>query len=284
MATFPSTTSARASYQRDSGRPMGSRSCTRQVNLEPSGALQWGSTRLASQNNNPATPTSTMNQNTVSIAHQHARRRWAGAVATAALVGLLAACSSGTTSSSGPTSAATATTATPATTAALPTTTTLSTGAADLGPPNVSAATATSASGTGDLDPALRAQVIDAIHTYENAASGTPLGTGAPAVLDGVLTTGAAARLTSATRDALTDEGLPALAAVKADEADVTLDAFTGPDQTMVVNATIDQQLSASTPGGGPVKIVRNGTLTFVNDGGSWKIDAFNLSVQRDVP
>src|SRR5438067_756497 len=79
-------------------------------------------------------------------------------------------------------------------------------------------------------------------------------------------------------RDALADEGLPALAAVKADRANVALDAFAGPDQTTIVNASLDQQLSAATPTGAAVKIVRNGTLTFVTEGGAWKIDAFNLS------
>ena len=33
-----------------------------------------------------------------------------------------------------------------------------------------------------------------------------------------------------------------------------------------------------------PVKIARTGTLTFVNDGGTWRIDAFNLNVERDIP
>ena len=40
--------------------------------------------------------------------------------------------------------------------------------------------------------------------------------------------------------------------------------SFMGPDQTTVVNAIIDVQLAAMSPGGAPVKIVRNGTLTFV--------------------
>jgi hypothetical protein len=57
-----------------------------------------------------------------------------------------------------------------------------------------------------------------------------------------------------------------------------------GPDLAMVINATIDLQVSAATPSGAPVTIVRRGTLTFVNDGGAWKIDAFDLSVARDLP
>ena len=36
------------------------------------------------------------------------------------------------------------------------------------------------------LDPTLQDAIVDAAHTYLNAATGTPLGTGQPAVLDGV--------------------------------------------------------------------------------------------------
>ena len=141
------------------------------------------------------------------------------------------------------TSADTSTTAAAAvTTTAAPTTTTttLVTGPADLGAPSIVAAQTVSAGGTTAIDPTLQAQIADAVHTYVNAASGTPLGTGQAAVLDGVLTAAAAGRLTAASRDALTDEGLPPLAGVKTDHTNVAIDAFVGPDQSTVVNATID--------------------------------------------
>jgi hypothetical protein len=170
------------------------------------------------------------------------------------------------------------------TTTLAPTTTTLAVGAADVGPPAVVAAESTGVAGTGPLDATVQAQVVDAIHTYENAAVGTPLGTGQAAVLDGVLTAAAAARLTPPTRDALVDEGLPPMAAIRADRANVTLNGFTGPDQATVVDANLDLEVSARTPAGLPVKIVRNGSLTFVSDGGTWRIDAFSLSVQRELP
>jgi hypothetical protein len=201
---------------------------------------------------------------------------------------VLVACSGGggskqTASSGAPTTSTSSSVATTATTVA-PTTTTLATGPADLGAPTVTAAQTTTLDGTGAIDPALQAQITDAVHTYVNAATGTPLGTGQAAVLDGVLTTGAASRLTPASRDALADEGLPALAGVKTDHANVSIDAFQGPDQTTVVNAVIDVAVTATEPGGGPVKVARIGTLTFVNDGGTWRIDAFQLNVERDVP
>jgi hypothetical protein len=157
-------------------------------------------------------------------------------------------------------------------------------GAADLGAPTVAGAQADGSAGIGPLDPTIQAQIVDAIHTYENAAIGAPLGTGQAAVLDGILTTAAAARLAPPTRAALADEGLPAMAAVKADRDNVTLNALTGPDQTTVVDAAVDLEVSASTPTGAPVKIVRNGSLTFVNDGGTWRIDSFALNVERDLP
>jgi hypothetical protein len=160
----------------------------------------------------------------------------------------------------------------------------LATGPADLGVPAVAAAHGTSALGRGDLDPAIRDQIAAALHSYLNAAVGTPLGSGSPAVLDNVLTAAALARLTPESRDALVDEGLSTLAGVKVDHAEVTLDAFMGPDTAMVVNAVVDLQVSASTSSGAPVTIVRRGTLTFVPDGGTWKIDAFDLTVARDLP
>jgi hypothetical protein len=221
----------------------------------------------------------------VSIGHQHARRRPLLAVGAIALAAVLAACSGGGgTKQAAPTSAAPATTAGATTTTVVATTTTLATGPADLGAPSIVAAQTVSATGTTTLDPTLQAQITDAVHTYVNAASGTPLGTGQAAVLDGVLTAAAASRLTPTSRDALTDEGLPALGGVKADHTNVGIDAFVGPDQTTVVNATVDMAVSATEPGGGAVKIARSGTLTFVNDGGTWRIDAFQLNVERDVP
>jgi hypothetical protein len=223
----------------------------------------------------------------VSIHTQHARRRSLLAVGAVAVAAVLAACTGGgsskqAASSGAPTSAAT--TSPSATTTLAPTTTTLATGAADLGVPSIVAAQTTGIEGTGAIDPTLQTQITDAVHTYVNAATGTPLGTGQAAVLDGVLTAAAATRLTPASRDALTDEGLPALAGVKTDRANVAIDAFVGPDQTMVVNAAIDVAVSAVEAGGGAVKIARTGTLTFVNDGGTWRIDAFQLNVERDVP
>jgi hypothetical protein len=226
----------------------------------------------------------------VSIAPQHARRRPLLAVGALAVAAVLAACSGGggskqTASSGAPTSGATTTASIAVTTtAAAPTTTTLATGPADLGAPSIVAAQTTSVDGSGAIDPTLQTQITDAVHTYVNAASGTPLGTGQTAVLDGVLTTAAAGRLTAASRDALTDEGLPALAGVKTGHANVAIDAFVGPDHSTVVNAAIDIAVSATEAGGGAVKIARTGTLTFVNDGGTWRIDAFELNVERDVP
>ncbi len=277
MTTFPSTISARASYQRDAGRPVGSISWTRQVKRVPSDADQCGSKRVASQNSSPAIPMSATAHTTV-IKPQHRRPRRTAAFALL-VAGALAACSGGGSKPAAPTS-----TTTPATTTVVPTATTLATGPVDLGVPTVAAAQGTSALGTGDLDPAIRDQIAAALHTYLNAASGTPLGSGAPAVLDNVLTAAAMARLTPESRDALVDEGLSALAGVKIDHADVNLDAFMGPDSAMVVTAAVDLQVSASTPGGAPVTIVRRGTLTFVPDGGSWKVDAFDLTVARDLP
>src|SRR5215213_602265 len=137
MATIPSTTSPRASYQRVVGRPVASISCTRQVKCVPSGELQCGSMREASQNRPPAAPSSTITQNNVSISHQHGRPRRLAAVGVVALVTVLAACSSGggdskqATSTAAPGVSTTAPASSAASTTAAPTTTTLATGPAD---------------------------------------------------------------------------------------------------------------------------------------------------------
>ena len=53
----------------------------------------------------------------------------------------------------------------------------------------------------------------------------------------------------------------------------------------MVVNAAIDVAvIGHRRRRAAPVKIARTGTLTFVNDGGTWRIDSFDLNVERDVP
>jgi hypothetical protein len=290
MATFPSITSARASYQRVVGRPVASISWTRHVKREPSGDDQCGSMRVASQSMPSATPISSTvhTRVTARTLRRHRTARGVGGALALGVAAVLTACSGGSKAATPTTSAATAavtapTTAPPSTTV-LPTTTTLKTGPADLGMPAVASAQGTSALGSGDLDPAVRDQVLAAVHTYLDAATGTPLGTGGQADLSQVLTAAAAGRLNPSTRDALADEGLPPLGAIKADRDNVALSGFMGPDQAMVVTVGLDLQVSAATPAGAPVKIIRNGTLTYVSDGGTWKIDSFNLNVERDTP
>jgi hypothetical protein len=211
-------------------------------------------------------------------------RRAVVAVGAAGLLCIAAACSGGGNApGAAPTSTVAASTIRP-TTVAPTTTTTLAVGAVDLGAPTVAGAQTDGSAGPGPLDPTIQAQIVDAVHTYENAAIGTPLGTGQAAVLNSVLTATAAARLTPPNRDALVDEGMPAMAAIKAERDNVTLHGLTGPDETTIVEAAVDLQISARTPVGSPVTIVRNGSLTFVNDGGIWKIDSFALNVQRSLP
>jgi hypothetical protein len=212
-------------------------------------------------------------------------------VAVIALATTVAACSGGSSksassssSSSSPSSQASSTSAKKATTTSRQPPTTLTTGAANLGAPIVVVAKGSSALGSGDLPPDIRAQIVKAVQAYENAATGTPLGTGKKANINGLLTTSALSHLTAQRRQALVDEGIPALAGVKASHSNVSLDGFLGPDHLWVVNANIDLQVSASTPGGTPAGLKRTGVLTFVNDAGAWKIDAFNVSVEREIP
>src|SRR4051812_10133565 len=169
MATSPSTTSPRASYQRVVARPVASISCTRHVKYVPSAELQCGSMRAASQNSPITAPSSTITQNAVTIGHQHARRLPLLLAAAVALAGVLAACSGG----GGSTQAATTSAPAPPagvpigpTEAPTPTPPPRAPGPADLGSPAVVAAQTSSAGGIGALDPSLQTQITDAVHTY----------------------------------------------------------------------------------------------------------------------
>jgi len=61
------------------------------------------------------------------------------------------------------------------------------------------------------------------------------------------------------------------------------LNALAGPDGIMsVVTAGLDLRLIGHVDGA-PVKVVRTGELVLVPQGGSWRIDAYDIRVTRTV-
>jgi hypothetical protein len=237
---------------------------------------------LANQNKPMTSANETTIQTASAITNQSDCRAPLGALVVAATAALaLVACSGGHKASPRATAAST----TIATRAPRPTTTTVVVGkAVVLALPTLDVAKATSAAGTANLDRRIARDVTAAVRTYLNLAVGAPLGTGHKAAIASLLTANARARLTARTRNVLVDEGLVPLGAIKADRNKVALDAFYGPDGGIVVNAALDVQVNAKTAKGQPVRVVRRGTLTYVIDANRWRIDSFDLNVERDLP
>jgi hypothetical protein len=204
--------------------------------------------------------------------------------ATVMLAAVLVACSgsSSTSATSSPETTAAPTTTT-TTTAASTTTTALADVSSAIGTPTIaSAGTIGPAGNTDTLSVADKIQT--AVADYERIAIGTALN-GSTGDLSGVLTAEAAKTLTPEQRAALTDEATVRAAAVSAGTNSIALTGYSGADGAIsVVNAVLSLNLSGTTAAGTSFTIKRSGNLTLVDDGGTWRIDSFDLSVDRDLP
>lgn len=138
--------------------------------------------------------------------------------------------------------------------------------------------------------PAFPGDVSAAVTTSLNGWLGRaivdPLRTGKPAAaLDGLFTGAALAKVSSpgAERAAMVEEGAPLSGEVAQDRADVRLTAVTGPGGAVeFVTAQID--LAHSVPSGdGFVDVLRSGEVVLVPDGGTWRIDAFDVVAKHDT-
>jgi hypothetical protein len=205
-----------------------------------------------------------------------------------AMIGLLSACSSGG-SDAAPTTSPVTTVVEVTTTAPAPTTT-VAVPVQLTVTPKLGAAKVTSYLGTFDLtDVAVTDAVTKAVATYVSGATLAPLG-GKPASLDGLLTDTAAKSLTADTTAALSDDGIAPVTADGATTLAVDLSGLLGPDGAIgVVVATVDLTAGGTTAGGAKVSVHRTGDLTLVNQPGAdgspaWKIDAFQLNVERELP
>jgi hypothetical protein len=133
------------------------------------------------------------------------------------------------------------------------------------------------------LDAARVDAVTTAVHDYIDRALVGPIRNGTPTDLAGLLTAPALEGLLPAQRGALTDEGMPAAADAAVERQQIDVSGLVAPDGSAVAIATVDIAVSGTTDAG-PVRTTRTGTLTYVVESGTWRIDAFELDVAREQP
>ena len=210
----------------------------------------------------------------------------------ALMVVVLAACSGGGKDSSSisvrtvvPTTTAT-TNGGSATTPLATTTTTIAKSGVSIAAPTIGAVAIESTAGEeGKLDPTLQAQVLDTVTKYVQLAVTAPLaGSTTPVAVDQFLTASAVSALTADRRAVLTDEGVPAMQSAQATTDTVSITGLVGTDsQIGAVSARLELVI-AGTTNGVATSIKRSGDLTLVPDNGAWRIDAFDMSVERNLP
>jgi hypothetical protein len=106
----------------------------------------------------------------------------------------------------------------------------------------------------------------------------------APAGLEQSFTAGALARLTASAPDraAVLEDGAALKGDVRQDRANAKLTALVDPAGVVaLVTAQVDVAHTVDT-GDGDVAVARSGELVLVDDGGSWKVDAFDVRTSRD--
>ena len=230
----------------------------------------------------PATA-STTNKSVTNVVMPRQLRSAAALVLAAVLVACSGNSSTSATTSPGSTAASSTTTTTSAA-ATTTTTTALADVSTAIGTPTIaSAGTVGPAGNTDALSVADKIQT--AVAEYERIAIGTALN-GGTGDLTGLLTADVAKTLTAEQRATLTDEATVRASAVSAGTNSIALTGYTGADGAIsVVNAFLSLNLSGTTATGAPFTIKRSGNLTFVDDGGGvWRIDSFDLTVERDLP
>jgi hypothetical protein len=106
----------------------------------------------------------------------------------------------------------------------------------------------------------------------------------APAGLEQSFTAGALARLTASApdRSAVLEDGVALKGDVRQDRANAKLTALVDPAGGVpLVTAQVDVAHTVDT-GDGDVAVVRTGEFVLVDDGGSWKVEAFDMRTSRD--
>ena len=130
------------------------------------------------------------------------------------------------------------------------------------------------------------AGVLDTLNRYLEAAVLTPLRSGGPAGdLTPLFTPPAAQRVMTVGPDrfAFIDENLPPVSDVRAESAVAGLTALAGPEGIMsVVTAGLDLRLIGHIDGA-LVRVTRTGELVLMPEGGTWRIDAYDIQVTRTL-
>ncbi|MDQ3898636.1 MAG: hypothetical protein M3326_15565 [Actinomycetota bacterium] len=126
--------------------------------------------------------------------------------------------------------------------------------------------------------------VLDTLNRYLEEAVLTPLRSGGPAGdLRPLFTSLSVAQVMTVGDDraAFIDEGLAPASDLHKDAAVATLTALAGADGTMsVVAANLELRLSGHVDGA-PMFLDRTGELVLMPEGGTWRIDAWDLKVTR---
>ena len=130
------------------------------------------------------------------------------------------------------------------------------------------------------------AGVLDTLNRYLEVAVVTPLRTGGPAGdLTPLFNPPALAQVVPGGPDrfAFIDENLPPLSDLRSERAVAGLTGLAGKDGTVsVVTAGLELRLIGHVAGA-PVTVVRTGELVLMPEGGTWRIDAYDIKVVRTV-
>lgn len=130
------------------------------------------------------------------------------------------------------------------------------------------------------------AAVLDALNRYLEAAVLTPLRSGGPAGdLAPLFTPLSAPRVLSVGPDraAFIDEGLAPATGLRRERGVATLTGLGGRDALLsVVSAQLELRLAGEV-NGAPLRVVRTGELVLIPEGGTWRIDAWDLRVTRTL-
>lgn len=128
--------------------------------------------------------------------------------------------------------------------------------------------------------------VLETLNRYLDAAVVTPLRTGGPAGdLTALFNPPALERVApgGVDRFAFIDENLPPISDLRSERAVAGLTALAGQDgKVSVVTAGLDLRLLGHIAGT-PVTVVRTGELVLMPEGGTWRIDAYDIQVVRTI-
>jgi hypothetical protein len=130
----------------------------------------------------------------------------------------------------------------------------------------------------------VRSKILAAMSTYVNAATVKPLQTGVvdDAALATALGPAATQRATGLDRVTLVDEGIPkAVGRIRVNTLPIQLTALADASgRIVVVTARLDS-IARTRAAKGAITISRKGELVFTPEGDAWKIDGYDLAVER---